>query len=259
MIFSKNWAFSIGLSALAFANVSAQDTSFNANYKPAQVLGNHLISYKDYYTVSFSDKHRNPEWVAYTLTPEQRTQSNITRTGSFKKDPQTPNAASNDDYNACGYDRGHLVPCEDMSFAPDAMEASFFTTNVSPQDPSFNRGIWKSLEDKVRGWAEKNKKIYVIAGGVLPAELPADTKYVGKNKNIFVPKKFYKVVLIYEGDKKQAIGFVFDNAKATVPLAKSACSVDAVEQLTGLNFFPTLSPEEDALLEGNFDLKAWGL
>lgn len=239
-------------------NPNTNTTTSKIELQPTQKYGNQVIKYKDYFMVSYADKYKNPEWAAYTLTAAQRAKSNLERTGSFKKDAQTPNAATNDDFTGSGYDRGHLVPCEDMSFAAEAMEASFFTTNVSPQDPSFNRGIWKSLEDKVRNWAESEKKVYIVTGAVLPKSL-AKAEFIGNNEDVYVPQKFYKVVLVYEKNNKKGIAFLLDNVKADAPLSGAACSIDKVEQATGINFFPNLSPEEDALLEGQFDASAWGL
>ncbi|KKK52962.1 hypothetical protein LCGC14_3099610, partial [marine sediment metagenome] len=85
-----------------------------------------------------------------------------------RKDPHvSTGSATLSDYKGSGYDRGHIIPAADMKWSPDAMSASFFMSNMSPQDPSFNRGIWKKLEEQVREWAVGNREIYVVTGPVL--------------------------------------------------------------------------------------------
>jgi endonuclease G, mitochondrial len=242
-------------------NPNTNTTTSKIELQPTQKHGNQVIKYQDFFMVSYSEKHKNPEWAAYTLTAAQRAKSDIERTGSFKTDKDNPlNTATNDDFTGSGYDRGHLVPCEDMSFAPEAMEASFFTTNVSPQDEGFNRGIWKVLENKVRGWADSEKKVYIVTGAVLPKSFTGAT-YIGKNKDVFVPKKFYKIILVWEKNNKKGIAFLLNNVvgEKGVPLSKYACSIDEVEQATGINFFPNLNADEDKEYEGKFDAAAWGL
>jgi len=206
-----------------------------------------------YYTVSYVSKHKNPEWVAYSLDKKQREQAEsqqIARESNFKKDPNITETATNEDYAGSGYDKGHLVPAEDMSFNATAMEESFYLTNVSPQFPSFNRGIWKSLEDKVRNWAESEGKVYVIAGGILPQRV---SQKIGDN--VTVPTTFFKIVLDYKG--KKGIAFLFKNEKATKTLKEYATSIQDIESKTGLNFFPSLNSSEQQQMEQNFDVNKW--
>ena len=48
-----------------------------------------------------------------------------------------------------------------MTHSAEAMEETFLMSNISPQLPVFNRGIWKSLEKQVRDWGEK-ERIYIV-------------------------------------------------------------------------------------------------
>ena len=87
------------------------------------------------------------------------------RTNDFREDQinVSTGTAYLEDYRGSGYDRGHLAPAEDFEWSAEAMSDSFFMSNMSPQDPSFNRGIWKRLENRVRTWALENDGIYVVA------------------------------------------------------------------------------------------------
>jgi endonuclease G len=68
------------------------------------------------------------------------------------------------DYTNSGFDRGHLAPAGDMKWSETAMDESFLMSNISPQKPAFNRGIWKKLEEKIRSWAIENDSIIVVTG-----------------------------------------------------------------------------------------------
>jgi endonuclease G len=93
-------------------------------------------------------------------------------------------------YKNSGYDRGHLCPAGDRKFSYDAYHETFLTSNISPQNHDFNAGIWNSLEQKVRFWAEKYDGVYVITGGVLKNGL----QVIGEEE-VSVPQEFYKIVL----------------------------------------------------------------
>ena len=40
-------------------------------------------------------------------------------------------------------------------------------SNMSPQNPSFNRDIWETLESRVRTWANEKNGVYVVTGPIL--------------------------------------------------------------------------------------------
>ena len=119
------------------------------------------------YVLKYNENYEQAEWVAYQLTIEE-VNGKYERSNNFRKDPHvSTGSATLPDYKGSGYDRGHIIPATDMKWSPDAISASFFMSNMSPQDPSFNRGIWKKLEGQVRKWAIENREIYVVTGPVL--------------------------------------------------------------------------------------------
>lgn len=145
------------------------------------------------------------------------------------------------DYRGSGYDRGHLAPAADMKWSPTAMSESFYMSNMSPQRPRFNRGMWKRLEEKVRTWATESEEIYVVTGPVLSDNLPT----IGANQ-VAVPEYYYKVILDFKEPELKGIGFILANQSSTQPLATYAVTIDSVEVVTGIDFFPAI---EDSLEE----------
>lgn len=119
------------------------------------------------YTLSFNKTYHIANWVAYELTAEEMVPV-VERNNHFVLDPLlTSCSISNSDYKGSGYDRGHLAPSADMCYSYQTMVESFYLSNITPQVPSFNRGIWKKLEEQVRQWAIDDKAIYVVTGTVL--------------------------------------------------------------------------------------------
>ncbi len=206
------------------------------------------------YTVSYNEHWRLPNWVAYELT-EEETRGTVGRTNRFLADPQIIGAAAEtSDYTHSGYDRGHMAPAADMKWSAQAMKESFYMSNICPQLHNLNAGDWKDLEEQVRTWAQRYGSVYVACGPMVGKS----PKRIGVNK-VAVPERFYKVVLRYGGKRQQAIGFVMEQKKGNRPLAAYAVSVDRVEAMTGIDFFPSLPDEVEAKIETECSPEAWGL
>ncbi len=204
------------------------------------------------YALLYNDKHKQSNWVAYELTSEE-TKKVCDRTDKFLPDPNVKKKTATDkDYGGSGYDRGHLAPAADMEWSTTAMEESFYYSNISPQEPSFNRGIWKRLEELVRTWAIENNSIYIVTGPVLKNGLTT----IGSNK-VSVPNYFYKVILDYTDPGIKGIGFIMPNSASSEPLQTFAVTIDSVEKFTGLDFFPTLPDEQENEIEKTLCIKCW--
>ena len=125
-----------------------------------------------FFILSYNENHEQADFVLYFLNQERVTLSKRAerkRMSSFKMDKKIfTKTAKSKDYAKTGYDRGHLVPAADMTFNIVALKESFLMSNVSPQKPKFNRGIWKGLESKVRDWALRYDLLCVVVGPVLP-------------------------------------------------------------------------------------------
>ncbi|MFW6366492.1 MAG: DNA/RNA non-specific endonuclease [Spirochaetota bacterium] len=217
-----------------------------------RIPGSQLIEHTDY-ILEYCEKHEQAYYVAYILTRNEL-KGTASRKSYFRKDPLvTTGSASHDDYTNSGYDRGHLAPAADMVENDTKMKESFYMSNVSPQEPSFNRGIWKQLEEKVRRWAIANGRVVIVTGPVLRGKMK---EQIGKNR-VSVPRYFYKVVLDPDEPSVKAIGFIIPNTNATKKLSTYAMPVDDVEKYTGLDFFPYLSDSLEERVEAAADYDEW--
>lgn len=215
---------------------------------------NDLIICHTGYCLSYDINYKLAKWVAYELTFAE-TQGTFARNDKFKPDPLISyNSAALTDYKKSGYDRGHLAPAADMKWSAEAMQESFYLSNMSPQDKSFNRGIWKKLEEQVRDWAVENKAVYIATGPLLEHGLPT----IGPNQ-IPIPKAFYKVILDYTQPEVKAIGFIIPNQGSTLPLSSFALSIDEIEKQTHIDFFSKLPDDIENNLENHVCKQCWGL
>lgn len=202
-----------------------------------------------YYTLSFNPLHRQANWVYYSPRIKEGNEA-ASRTDDFREDRLVlSGSAQSSDYTKSGYDRGHLCPAGDMTYSEEAMSETFYMSNMSPQTPGFNRGIWKSLEERVRSWGKK-ELIYVVTGPVFKE----NKGKIGKNK-VTVPGYYYKVV--YSPVREQMIGFILPNTKSRRVLNDYVVSVDSVENFTGIDFFPQLPDTLENRLEAVADFRKW--
>lgn len=222
------------------------------------------------YVLQHSSLTKGAVWVAEYLQPEA-IYGDEPRTNDFKPDPAVPTKgrATLGDYKGSGYDRGHYAPAADFSRDAEQMADSFFLSNMGPQEPTFNRGVWAEIEKFARKRASRsNKGLYVITGPVfalgkgqhvatkVASACPSKAVEPGCNrtfeksyatigrKEVFVPDAYFKVIL--DPSTGATWGFIVPN----MPMAKERNmridpwlhSVKEVEEKTGLTFFPNIPP-----------------
>lgn len=208
------------------------------------------VVHHTHYSLGYEEDWEQPRWVAYSLTKKQVRSRNAKRSDDFKPDPLVKTkSAVRQDYKRSGYSRGHLVPAGDMAFSRTAMDETFYYSNMSPQTRAYNGGVWRELEETVRDWAVKYKKIYIVSGPIKGNS----NKYIGRN-DVLVPEAYYKVIL---NEKGAGIGFIIPHEKQTKHLRDFAVSIDEVEKATNLDFFPELETLSPPQTERKFDLGKW--
>lgn len=232
---------------LLICNISiyAQDNKYLPKYSKGEVI------YHSNYILSYSKQYKQSYWVAYELTDNECVK-NYTRKDNFIKDPKLSSyMATENDYKYSGYDKGHLAPVIDMLSSKTSMYESFYMTNISPQKPSFNRGIWKTLETQVHEWAIVYDKVYIITGAILNNKL----KCIGNG--VAIPNYYYKIVLREKNKKLYVIAFILKNSKSSKNIKTFIVSVDKIESLTGIDFFPNVNSITEKNMEKGIKLNEW--
>lgn len=211
-----------------------------------------MILHKSTYIVSYNKDTKLPNWVAWNLASEH-TDGPFPRLANFYEDGEAPQPrATNDDYKGSGWSRGHMCPAGDNKWNEKAMFDTFSLVNVCPQNANLNSGLWNSIEIDCRRWARKFGDIYIVCG---PIYMNREHEIIGNNQ-IVVPEAFYKVVLCLNGPPK-GIGFIVRNSDGTKKRDLYYNSIDQVERITGIDFFPALPDDIEEKVEAIADINDW--
>ena len=155
-----------------------------------------------------------------------------------------------------GFQRGHQIPSADR-LSSDANFATFYGTNMTPQEGRLNAYAWATLEGMVRKWASQFDTLYVVTG----ADIEGSTETTGDNagKRVTIPVGYFKALLGYKKSKTiadtkdndgfAAIAFYFEHREyedSGTAVMKQAMSVDALEKKLGYDFFPNLEQATSA-------------
>ena len=226
------------------------------------------------YTTSYNSMTKTANWVAWHLT-KSHTYGSVQRSNMVfteDTDVRAPRATDADYYNS-RYDRGHLCPAGDCKWDAQAMQESFLFTNICPQNHGLNKYEWNDLEILCRDWAREYGAIDIVCGplfdsyskqkgeqrGGQKAEQRSyqngEQKTIGRNR-VWVPERLFKVVLCRQGSPK-AIGFIYNNVGKKQPMREAVHSVDEIEALTGIDFFPALDDRTENRIEAKASLADW--
>lgn len=219
--------------------------------KTPESVESELIHYKGM-DVSFNPSLHIPNWVSWELTGEE-TEGTEPRARKFYCDESVAGCAEPYDYNYSGYDRGHMAPAGDMKWDKEAMQETFYMTNICPQAKSLNSGSWKKLEEKCRVWAQADSVIYIVCGPIYD-ETPIE--YIG-DPHIYVPRRFFKAIISPYANPPRGIGFIMPNGKVPGGMQAAAVTIDEIEEITGYDFFYTLPDDIESTVESQKNFHLW--
>lgn len=178
--------------------------SIQVPYGSPSTVANHPVICRGAYILEHDPVAKIPNWVAWTLTPDHAIGC-VVRTNAFATDKSLPSTARSTpaDYAHSGYDQGHLANDADMSWDDQVEHESFYMSNMSPQLPSVNRGVWKNLESAARAWVYQTKHAHTIYAGNVYS---SSSKTIGENK-VVVPDYLFKIVI--DDVTKKSYAFLF--------------------------------------------------
>ncbi|WAM47569.1 DNA/RNA non-specific endonuclease [Vreelandella venusta] len=220
----------------------------------------HRVLRNDGFLAGWSDVRVNPLWVSYQVeaVPDD------TRIGprpNFKADWRTLWPIGTDSYSGSGYDRGHLAPNYAIAavHGRNAQVDTFLMSNMTPQRPNLNRQLWQRLEESVMDhFAPRFDRLQVITGPIFPEHF-MDNAF-NRVGFVEVPEAFYKIIVVPNEEAPLALAFIMpQDVRGNESLADYLVTIDEIESRTGLNFFPDLAAEREAVLEGQLRTQGWAL
>lgn len=243
--------FSISLLLIFSSNLISSDTDSLSKINSIHlVLGipvdnnpdDDIILVRSQYVVSYNPIFNATNWAAWNLNSSWIGKSGR-YSGTFIRDTSLPEGLlqiTHDDYTNSGYDRGHLVRSHERSSNPDDNKSTFYLTNIVPQTPDLNRGVWLDFERFCENLVLKhNKELYIFSGGIYKSD-----STIGPG--IRVPDSCYKIVVVLErGEGLECVGYNTVIYSVKMPniqgirkhkWSRYAASVNDIEQSTGYNF-----------------------
>lgn len=206
-----------------------------------------------YYTIGYFEKYRIPLWTYYEDTKEQMLQCLLDRKGSFHKDPLTDLMQADKDDYAMPFEKGHLVPCEPMTFNGEAMKETFYYTNCVPQYEKVNSGRWRTLEKLVNNWTIDNLSLMIFTGNVVTENSPRRGPH-----EVVIPDYCFKIILDYQLPEIKALAFLVPNKDEKLTAVQDYVkTIDELEALTGFDFFADLPLDQQAKFESVSDPAKW--
>lgn len=222
------------------------------------------------YELEYDKSKFHSRWVAFRFDGNTRTQSVGRSDEPFMDDPSL-SSTLHIGYKGFGpgYDRGHLCASADRLYDRTANEQTFYMSNMSPQLSSFNQGYWVTLESQVQKLGRSktfSDTLYVVKGGTIK-EGQIKSYITRKNGNkVAVPKYYYMALLKVKNGVYHSIafwmehkeyGYSYNNKAPLSEIMNHAVSVNELEQLTGIDFFPNLPDATEEKVEDQKDINTW--
>ncbi|CAH0995403.1 hypothetical protein EMA8858_01524 [Emticicia aquatica] len=235
----------------------------NANAKEE----NNFLMEKKQYVLSYNRSKATANWVSWHLSTAWKGATE--RTNNFRPDQTLPNGwykVQTDDYTNSGFDRGHLCPSDDRDGSYEDNDETFLMTNIAPQAPNNNRGLWADLEAYSRKIAESGNELYIIAGvyGKGGTGSNGGKTSTLENGKVVVPESFWKVIVILPigsndisriDTQTRVIAINVPNKEnvGSTKWGEYRLSVDDLEDLTGYDFLSNVPSAIQKSLEARKD------
>lgn len=218
---------------------------------------NNYLMEKPQYALSYSRDNGGPNWVSWHLDTSWL--GSAPRQDDFRADTTLPAGwyrVQATDYSGSGFDRGHMCPSADRTITVTANSATFLMTNMIPQLPANNRGVWANLESYSRTLVSQGNELYIVSGG-------QGLQHFIANGHVAVPAQTWKVIIVLPVGSNDVSRVTTSTRTIAVVVPNSGTinsdwrayrvTVDQVEAITGYDFFSNVSSGMQAVIEGRVD------
>lgn len=218
------------------------------------------------YVLSYNSSKGTSNWISWHLNNDWI--GSTSRQDDFRQDTDLPTGfyrVRDNDYSNTGFNRGHMCPSADRTATRADNSSTFLMTNIIPQAPRHNQGLWASMENYCRKLVEdEGKELYIIMG----VEGEGGTGENGAantiaNERVVVPANIWKVVVILD-EGSNDLNRIDANTRViavNIPNQESISggwgdyriSVDELETLVGYDFLSNVSENIQNSIESTTD------
>lgn len=217
---------------------------------------NYLME-KSQYAMSYNRDNGEANWVSWHL--DNSWLGSAARQDDFRNDTTLPAGwyqVQATDYSGSGFDRGHMCPSADRTITVAANSATFLMTNMIPQLPANNQGVWANLESYCRTLVSQGNELYIVSGG-------QGLQYFIANGHVAVPAQTWKVIIVIANGTNDVGRVTTTTRTIAVVMPNSGSigtdwrayrvSVNQVEAITGFDFFSNVPPSIQNVIEATVD------
>lgn len=222
---------------------------------------------KGQYALAYTNSRGTARWVSWHLSAAWK--GTAERCDCFGPDwslPASFDQVNTWDYTNSGFDRGHLCPSDDRDASATDNAVTFLMTNIMPQAPQLNQGIWAEMEDYARELVSDGNELYIVAGGYGAGgtgSLGGTTSTLAGGA-VTVPARCWKMMVVLpvgsndlarvgSGTRVITVDIPNTQAASASPWGDYRTTVDAVEASTGLDLLSLVPATVQAALESVVD------
>lgn len=196
------------------------------------------------YRVVYDSRFKIPFFTYEKLTKNNVAGSSDRTICHFETDPSiyALHRSISSDFKGTKLDRGHLASAANHKSSQKELRETFYLSNICPQDPILNRGLWAKLEKHTRNLVKTSEMVEVFTG---PLFIPQDTsdgrkvtfRVIGEN-DVAVPSHFYKVLRIWNQGRCELKCYVMPNISLSKDSSLEEFQYNAsyIEKYSGLCF-----------------------
>ena len=221
---------------------------------------NHYLIQRTVEAMDYSDTLHEPNWASWDLTTDDVGSSGR---GNFLTDTNLPAGFTRivtGDYTHSGYDRGHLCPSGDRTVSVAINDLVFYMSNIMPQTPDNNQGVWANLETYCRTLATQGNEVLITCGpnGFTDAR-------INTNGPVFIPSYTWKIIVVVTNGTDMATNRITTATRVIAvnipniagirsdPWTNYLVSVNQLQTNTGFTFFTALPDYTARVLRAKID------
>jgi DNA/RNA endonuclease G (NUC1) len=209
----------------------------------------HYLVQRSVEAMDYSDNLGEPNWASWDLTVLDLGDSG--RSPNFFVDTNLPPnfyRVGTGEYSGSGFDRGHLCPSADRTDTTNDNNAVFFMSNMMPQTPDNNSGVWGNFEGYCRSLVQSsnNYELLIICG---PSGFTGAR--INTNGHVAIPGYTWKIVVVVPPGTNSALNRITATNRVIAIKVSNTNGVSSVWQNfitsanqiqvdTGLTFFTAL-------------------
>ena len=221
----------------------------------------HYLIQRSVFAIDYDDQNGEPNWVSWDLTADDIGPAK--RTPTFHPDADLPagfHHTKSADYKQSGFDRGHMCPSADRTDNATDNGMVFAMSNIIPQAPDNNQGVWEHLESDCRGMAQEGNELLITCG---PEGFSGE--HLHSEDPVMVPSHTWKIVVVVPNGPGSVLSRITCATRVIAvnipntagvrryPWSKYLVSVAQLELATGLKFFTALAPDLASCLKSKTD------